>query len=300
MRCVQGIYICFSDSKAVSPPPYLISYFNASIHTPTHHTPQPPPITVCLIYIFLCLSWVSIAAFFFSTVPELFPWLGASGGFEMNVKCFFRSSVLPSRALPRLVFFSATVCLCVCVYLLTCVLSLYSIAPTITPTHVPTNRLVTFLWGKTGLCLTTSSFPWASEKLWFWEFDMLGCVTLCLCTHAYVLHGIGKCGMKKMSWCWHCLMTLSLVVSLSYHREGRYETKKEEENGFHTRWCVVPGELCFCHAMLECKKLKICVYFCDGYREFFTLCLIRESEEERWGQTEGCRKSEEMFVSSTS
>ena len=37
----------------------------------------------------------------------------------------------------------------------------------------------------------------------------------------------------------------------------------------------------FFRAVLESKKLKICVYFCDGYREFFTLCLIRERERVR-------------------
>lgn len=261
----------------------------------THHTPQPPPITsACLTYIYFFMSLLSFnSSSFPPTVSELFLWLGVGGGFEMNVKCFFRSSVLPSRALPRLVLFSATVCVCVSVfvYLLTCVLSVHSVALTTTPTHIPTNRLVTFLWGKTGLRLTTSCYPWAPGKLWFWEFDMLECVTLCLCVHVYVLHGIGRCGMKKMSWCWHCLMTLSLLVSLWVTAEKEDVRQRK----FHTRCCAVAGVLFF-HAMLECKKLKICVYFSDGYREFFTLCLIREGEEERWGKTEGCRESGEMFV----
>lgn len=48
----------------------------------------------------------------------------------------------------------------------------------------------------------------------------------------------------------------------------------------------------FFHSTVECKKLKICVYFCDGYREFFSLCLIRECEEEGWGEkTEECGES---------
>ncbi len=56
------------------------------------------------------------------------------------------------------------------------------------------------------------------------------------------------------------------------------------------------GRVVFFRAVRECKKLKIYVYFSDGYIEFFTLCLIREraSEKERWGKTEGCSECEEM------
>lgn len=156
----------------------------------------------------------------------------------------------------------------VCVCLLTCVLSLYSVALTTTPTHIPTNRLVTFLWGKTGLCLMTSCFPWAPGKLWFWEFDMLGCVTLCLCTHVYVFHGIGKCGMKKMLWRWHCLMTLSLLVPLWVITEREAVRQRKKKRGVPHMLVCSCRRVVFFRAVLECKKLKICVYFCDGYRVF--------------------------------
>lgn len=124
---------------------------------------------------------------------------------------------------------------------------------------------------------------------------MLGCVTLCLCTHAYVLHGIGKCGMKKMSWCWHCLMTLSLVVSLGVIT-GKRETRKEEESGC-THDAVVLQESWFffsCYARVQ-KVENMCLLLW-WYREFFTLWLIRESEGERRGKAEGCRESEERSV----
>lgn len=58
----------------------------------------------------------------------------------------------------------------------------------------------------------------------------------------------------------------------------------------------------FFQALLECKKLKICVYFCDGTESFSTLCLIRESEEERCGKNWGMSCRDVclcMFVSST-
>ncbi len=48
------------------------------------------------------------------------------------------------------------------------------------------------------------------------------------------------------------------------------------------------------------KSLKKCVYFCDGYREFFTLCLIRQRERVRrkdgGKKTERCSECEEMCV----
>lgn len=79
--------------------------------------------------------------------------------------------------------------------------------------------------------------------------------------------------------------TVTPSISLSYHREREKEAPRQRKK---KRGKVFPDKMvCSCwrvvifRAVLECKKLKICVYFCDGYREFFTLCLIRERESER-------------------
>lgn len=52
----------------------------------------------------------------------------------------------------------------------------------------------------------------------------------------------------------------------------------------------------FFRALLDHKKLKICVYFCDGYREFFTLCLIRGRVRMRMKDGGECGESEETSV----
>lgn len=86
--------------------------------TPHNLRPSQP---VSYIF-FLCLSWVSIAALF-STVPELFPWLGAGGGFEMNVKCFSgRLCSHPEHCLDR--SFSQPLCVCVCEFAHLCFVTL--------------------------------------------------------------------------------------------------------------------------------------------------------------------------------
>lgn len=56
-------------------------------------------------------------------------------------------------------------------------------------------------------------------EMWYTVFM---CVCVCVRVHmcVLVLHGMGHCGLKNMSWCRHCLMTLSLL-SFWPHRQNQ-------------------------------------------------------------------------------
>lgn len=121
---VQGIYLCFSDSKALSPLPSLISYFHASIQPPPH----PPTSSAhhALSHIFLFTSLLRFNSSIFATCQS----------------SFSDRSVVVCVCVSKHARVCALVCVCQCVCSLVFCHSIYY-AGALTLTH--THRLVTFL-----------------------------------------------------------------------------------------------------------------------------------------------------------
>lgn len=235
------------------------------LHLPL--TPTTSPITICLIYTLLNVSpafqWQSLCA-----LPELFPWLLRSLCMCLRMCLMSNSFQLMCAPIQSTAwsFYQPHVSM------FTCVLSHYTVAITITHTR-PTKQASHIPLGKNCSVLDNLTLSLGSRKIVVWGI-WCGGVRDCLHVQQCGLHG-----MRKM-WSEEDVTMLTLSngivtpsVCLSYQRqrnEAVTYTKKESkgEKELPDKMLGSCWRVLFFRAVLECKKEKICVYFCDGYRVF--------------------------------
>lgn len=158
------------------------------------------------------------------------------------------------------------------VSMFTCVLSHYTVALTITHTR-PTKQAGHIPLGKNCSVLDNLAPSSGSRKIVVWGI-WCGGVRDCLHVQQCGLHGMRKMWSEEdvtMLTLSNGIVTPSVCLSYQRQRNEAVTYTQKESKGEK----VLPDKMVrscwrvlFFHAVLECKKEKICVYFCDGYRVF--------------------------------